>query len=275
MAASTPSLSRLARTAGYLLLGAVVTVAVVLALLYATRPVQSLVYGAVYLQVGPSEATETAVLTHVVAASIVALGAATLAGDYASDRLANRVPIGRALGAMAGLILVFLAVALAGLAAFLTAIGVLAVGLVGVPLVLRYRAGVRSGAVPAFVGGIPVVVLVLLVVGVGLGWGWGYVMTAEEVPGPGDGTGVPTFDEVPEVRDELFDDGNCGTSVDGSRTCRLPLRGSEHETAAVRFMARHGVRCPYRNDGGDASAESFVARHDGTYYRVTCGSHGD
>ena len=89
-----------------------------------------MIYELFYLQVGPSEATETAILTYFIVGGIVGL---------------------------------------AGLAAFLTALLVLAIGLVGVPLALRFRCGVRSGGVPAFVGGIPVIVPLLLVAGFGLG----------------------------------------------------------------------------------------------------------
>lgn len=197
-----------------------------------------------------------------------------LAGDYLSDRLAHRAAFVKGVAAMLGLLLVFLVVALAGLAAFLTALIVVAAAFVAVPLLLRYRFGVRSGGIPAFVGGIPVLVLLLLAVGFGLGWGWGYVVTAQEVPAFSvNGTAV-TFDEVPEVRDDLFVSGDCETDTDDRRVCRLYLRGYEHE-AAARFLSRHGARCPYQNVQASGSGGSFIARYDGRYYRVSCSPRGD
>jgi predicted MFS family arabinose efflux permease len=140
-------------------------------LLYVFQPIQTVIYDLVYLWVGPSEATETAILTHFVTVGILGFSVAMLLGDYLSDRLAHREQILKATGGLVGLIVVFLGIALSGYAAFLTALLVLVVGFLGVPLLLRYRYDVRSGSVPAFLGGIPVLVLFLLLVGFGLGWG--------------------------------------------------------------------------------------------------------
>ena len=139
-------------------------------------------YDLFYLRVGPSEATETAILVHFLTSGIIGLSVPMVIGDSLSDRGANLPTLAWGIATLLALLLVFLVVALAGLAAFLTALIVLAIGLIGVPLVLRYRAGMRSGGVPAFVGGIPVIIFLLLLAGFGLGWGWGYVMTAQEVP---------------------------------------------------------------------------------------------
>lgn len=198
-----------------------------------------------------------------------------LAGDYLSDRLAHRAVFAKGIGVIVALLLGFLVVALAGLAAFLTALIILAAAFVAVPLLLRYRFDVRSGGIPAFVGGVPVLVLLLFLAGFGLGWGWGYVVTAQEVPASSvEGSSV-TFDELAEVRDDLFVSGDCETDTEDRRVCRLQLRGYEHEVAAVRFMARHGARCPYQNRWSAEAAGSFVAQYDGSYYRVTCSPHGD
>lgn len=274
MDTSIPTLKRIGTVAAYLVLGVVGTAAVALGLLYTLQPIQRVVYDAFYLQVGPSEATETAILTHFLVAGGTAISAVLLAGDYLSDRLNNRAAVAKAITVLLGLIVVFLLVALLELAAFLTAILVLTVAVLVVPLLLRYRYGMRSGGIPAFVGGIPVLLVLLLVTGFGLGWGWGYIMTAEEAPSSAvDGTASADFDDVPQIRDDLFA-GDCSTGTDDRRVCRLYLRGYEHEARAARFMARHGVRCPYQNTQTGRS-DSFIATHNGSYYRVTCSPHGD
>lgn len=273
---SRTTLKRAGQLVGYFVLGLVGTGAIAFGLLYVSQPIQTVIYDLVYLWVGPSEATETAILTHFVTVGVLGLSLAMLLGDYLSDRLVHREQILKAIGGLVGLIVVFLAIALAGYAAFLTALLVLAVAFLGIPLILRYRYNTRSGSVPAFLGGIPVLVLLLLLVGFGLGWGWGYVVTAQEVPASAvdDATAV-AFDDVPEVRDDLFAAANCEAGTDDRRVCRLYLRGYEHEAVAARFMARHGVRCPYQNARAPRSPETFVARHDGTYYRISCAAHGD
>lgn len=275
MARSTPAFRRVAKVVAYGLLGAVGTGVAALALLNLTQPVQGAIYDAVYLRVGPSEATETAILAHALAAGFVAISAPALIGDYLSDRLANGRALGGGIAAMLGLLGAFLAAALAGLVGFLTALAVLTAALVGVPAALRYRFGVRSGSLPAFVGGVPVLVLLLLLTGFGLGWGWGYVVTAREVPdGAVNGTAT-TLDDAPALERDLFAPGNCETDAEGRQVCRLSLRGYEHETAAARFLARQGVRCPYQHTRPANEGGAFVVRHDGSYFRVTCSPHGD
>lgn len=264
---------RVGAVAGYLLLGAVGTAIAALVLLPLTQAVQRGIYGALYLHLGPSGATQTAILAHFLAVGVVAIAAPTIIGSYHSDRLAHGRALAAVLATMAGIVVAFLLVSLAGLAAFLTAVAALVVIAIGVPLLLRVGYGVRSGGLVAFVGGTPVLVLLLLLAGFGLGWGWGYDMTAEAVS---NGAGPPTadFDDVPAVRDDLFAPGNCETGADDRRVCHLSLRGYEHELQAARFMARHGVRCPYQNAPVEPPG-SFVADHDGTDYRVTCEPHGD
>ena len=264
---------QVATTAAYFLLGVVGTAIAVLGVLLVLQPVQPVLYGAVYLWLGPSEATQFALLAHFVLSGAVAVTVPTLLGEYLSDRGANLRALLVGLGVVAGLLLVLLAVMGAGLAAFPVALlWVLASG-VAVPVLLRYRYGVRSGGVSAFVGGIPVLAFVLLLAGIGLGWGWGYVVTAEEVTESGFGDAeVASMETVPQVREDLFT-GDCSGDGNGGERCYLELRGYEHELAATRFLDRHGVRCPYRGTGHDPG--SVLVRHDGTYYRVSCGSHGD
>ena len=269
----TPTLKEAGTTLGYGVLGAVGTATVALVVLNLSQPVQRAVYDLFYLRVGPSEATETAILAHFLVSGIIAISIPMLVGDYLSDRGAHFSTLAWAVTTLFGLVAVFLVVALAGLAAFLTALLVLAVGLIGIPIALRIGAGVRSGAVPAFVGGIPVIILLLFLAGFGIGWGWGYVVVAEEVPEASVDGSVADFDDVPEIRDDLFA-GDCETTTKGHRECMLQLRGYEHERAAARFMARHGVRCPYQNTYS-GEADAFFAEHNGTYHRVTCSPHGD
>lgn len=270
------TLKRIGRAAAFLLLGVVGTGGVALVGLYLLQPVQEVIYNAFYLQVGPSESTETAILVHFLVAGLGGISVTMLVGDYLSDRLAHRAAFAKGIAAVLGLLLVFLVVALAGLAAFLTALIVLAAVSMAVPLLLRYRFDVRSGGVPAFVGGVPVLVLLLLLAGFGLGWGWGYVVTAQEVPASTvNGTAVADFDDAPDVRGDLFAAEHCETDTEDRRVCRLMLRGYEHETAAARVMARHGVRCPYQDAQAFGSGGSFIARYDGRYYRVSCSPHGD
>lgn len=99
-----------------------------------------------------------------------------------------------------------------------------------------------------------------------------------------DGTADVTFADAPRLREDLLapsgDDatGYCQENAQGRRTCRLSLRGYDHEAAAARFLADHGVRCPYRNaPPGQETAgnQSFVAADGETYYRVTCQAYGD
>jgi hypothetical protein len=270
---STPRLNRARTTLGYGVLGVLVTATVALVVLNLATPVQAVVYDLFYLRLGPSGATEVAILAHFLTGGVVALGVTMLSADYLSDRGTNLRAVGAGFAAMLALVLAFLVVALAGLAAFLTTLIVLAVAFFGIPLALRYRFGVRSGAVPAFVGGIPVIVVLLFLAGFGLGWGWGYIVTAEEVPESSvDGPGAD-FDEVPEVRDDLFS-GDCETTTEDRRRCYLQLRGYEHERTATRFMSQHGVRCPYQNTySGQENA--FIAEYDESHYRVSCSPHGD
>ena len=269
----TPTLKQIGVAGAYVLLGVVGTAATTLVALNVGQPLQPVIYGLFYLRVGPSEATETAIQTHALASGIIGLSVPLVVGDAISDRGANLPTLALGIAAMLALLLVFLVVALAGFAAFLTALIVLAIGLVGVPFVLRYREGVRSGGILAFVGGIPVIILLLLLAGFGLGWGWGYVVTAQEIPASSVDGSVADLDDAPQIRDDLLA-GDCSTDTDGRRVCHMYLRGYEHEARAARYLARYGVRCPYQN-ATNGQRDAFVAEHEGTYYRITCSPHGD
>ncbi|MFB6295018.1 MAG: hypothetical protein ABEI97_04615 [Candidatus Nanohaloarchaea archaeon] len=99
-------------------------------------------------------------------------------------------------------------------------------------------------------------------------------MTAQEIPTSAvNGSATASFNDVPQVRDDLFA-GDCSTGTNDRQVCRLYLRGYEHEAKAARFMARHGVRCPYQN-AQTGRSDSFIATYNGSYYRVTCSPHGD
>jgi hypothetical protein len=264
---------RVATALAYALLGGMLTATVGVLVLNVTTELQTVVYDLFYLRVGPGEASETAILVHFLAAAVAALSIAMVVGDLLSDRGANLREVGLAVTALVALLALFLGVALAGLAAFLTALAVLTAGLIGIPLTLHFYFGVESASVPAFVGGVPVVILLLVLAGFGLGWGWGYVMTASEVPHSTVKGPVADFDTVPQVRDDLLVDGDCQVR-DGLRECRLQLRGYEHALPAVRFMDAHGIRCPAQS-AADGRSGKFYAEYDGSLYEVTCSPHGD
>lgn len=271
---SDPTIRRVAITAGYVLLGTVLTAALGLAALFVLNGIQPILYDALYLTLGPSGATGFAIFGHFALAGAIAVTLAGLAGHTLSDRTEHLQEVGTALAAVFGLLVLFVAASLAGVA-FLGGVllWVVAIAVV-VPAVLWFYFDLRTGALPAFLGGVPVIVLLLLLAGVGAGWGWGYVVTAQEVPASDVGDEpVTTLDDAPEVRDDLFADRNCETSADGLQRCRLQLRGYIREEAAAQSLARHGIRCPYGGTVRDSG--SFVARHDDRRYRVTCQAHGD
>lgn len=267
----TPRLA--ATTVGYLLLGTLGTVAVALVATNLLQPVQAPLYAAVYLDLGPSGATEVAVLGHFVLSAAVAVVVPTLLAEYVSDRGENVRAIAAALAVVGLLLVIFALVAVVGSVSLPLALAAIGIAIVAVPLLLWARFDVRSGAIPALVGAAPALVFLLLLAGFGLAWGWGFVVVAEEVPASSvEGVEVVDFDGVPEVREDLFG-GDCRERADGTRVCNLQLRGYEHELEATRFLADHGVRCPYQGTGADGG--SFVARHGDRYYRVSCSSHGD
>lgn len=275
MRGSRADVERVARVVGYIALGFVGTALTALLALPLTHGVQSPIYHLLYLEVGPSAATQTAILTHFLAAGFLAIAVPTVVGDYLSDGLAHRRAIGVLLAALLAHVVLFLVVGVAGLGVYPVGFLVLALGVIAGGLLLRYRYGVRSGGLLAFGGGVPVLFALLLLAGFGLGWGWGYVMTAQEVPESSVEGTAADFAEVPAVSEDLFGSYDCETDPDGRRVCRLHLRGYEHERTAARFMDRHGVRCPYQGAGSSDRRDSFVAEHEGTYYRVTCDPHGD
>ncbi|MFD1647647.1 hypothetical protein [Haloarchaeobius litoreus] len=265
---------RVGRGVAYVLLGLVGTIAVALVLLNVTTGVQRPVYDALYLRLGPSGATEAAILIQFLASGLGAVALPLFVADYLHTGLANRDALLAVLGSFLGVLVVYTAVALAGFPSAPTAFLLLVVVLVGVPLLLRFRFDVRSGALPTFVGSVPAVVLLMLLAAFGLGWGWGYVVSAQEVPASSvDDAAVGTLSDAPPVESALFSSGNCETDADGYQTCDLPLRGFEHERVAVRALSELDVRCPYQGTSGDGG--SAVVRHDERYFEVQCSPHGD
>lgn len=262
-----------ATTLAYLVVGALGTAAAGLGVLYALRGLQPLLYHVAYPALGPSTATEFAILLHVVVAGAIGIAAVAIGVEYASHRGQNARAFAHAIGVIAGLVLALAAATLAGLDPFGGAVAWVVAVALAVPLLLWVREGVGSGGAVAYVGGVPVLVLLLLLAGVGVGWGWGFVMTAHEIPAGEVGGDVAAFESAPEVRDDLLADRNCEVGADGHRQCLLQLRGYIREREAAQFLDRHGVRCPFRGSAEDAG--SFVAEHGETYYRVSCASHGD
>jgi hypothetical protein len=274
MTDTSATLVRIGRGTAYVLLGLLGTVAVAMVLLNVTTSLQRPVYDALYLRVGPSEATEAAVLVQFLVSGLVAVAVPLFVADYLHTGLANRDALLAVLVAFLGVLVAFAAVALAGLPSTPVAFLLLVLVLAGVPLLLRLRYGVRSGALPTFVGSIPAVVLLMLLAAFGLGWGWGYVVTAQEVPASSVGdAAVGTLSDTPAVEAALFSSSNCETDADGFRACSLPLRGFEHERTAARSLADLGVRCPYQGTSRDGG--SAVVRHEDRYFEVRCSPHGD
>lgn len=269
-----PDARRVAVVAGYVLLGAVLTAALGLAALFVLTGIQPLLYDALYLTLGPSGATGFAIFGHFALAGAVAVVLAGLAGHALSDRTDHLREVGIALAAVFVLLVLFVGASLADVA-FLGGVLLWVVAIaVAVPALLWFHFDLRTGALPAFLGGVPVIVLMLLLAGVGVGWGWGYVVTAQEVPGGDVGDEpVTTLEDAPEVREDLFADRNCEAAADGLERCRLMLRGYIREEATARALASHGVRCPYGGTSRDSG--SFLARHDDGFYRITCQAYGD
>lgn len=265
---------RIAVVAGYVLLGAVLTAALGLASLVALTGVQPVLYDALYLTLGPSGATGFAIFGHFALAGTVGVVVAGLASHLLSDRTEHLREVAIALAAAPVLLVLFVGASLArvpGLGGVLLWVAAIAVV---VPALLWFHFDLRTGALPAFLGGAPIIVLMLLLAGVGVGWGWGYVVTAQEVTAGDVGDeSVTTLDDAPEVREDLFADRNCETTADGLERCRLLLRGYIREEAAARSLASHGVRCPYGGTARDSG--SFVAEHGDRRYRVTCQAYGD
>lgn len=280
----TPDLTarRVAVAAGHLVFGLVGTAVSAVALLQVGQPLQPLVYDAFYLAVGPWTATVTATILVFTLASLGGISVPTLLAEYGRSRFEHARALVAGLSGLLLALVFFLALtALAGANGWLAAIVAVGAFVVAVPVGLRYL-GAWPATVTAFVGGVPVLVLLLLLLGFGLGWGGGYDLVAREVPASAvNGSAEASFDGVPQLRDDLLTPSGDGTygyceRDDGRRTCRLPLRGYDHEARAARFLDRHGVRCPFLNGRSThAGKRSFVAEDDGTYYRVSCVAYGD
>lgn len=278
------TLDRLLRTGGAFLGGIVGTVVFTLVLLWVLQPLQAPIYDGLYLLTGPWTATITATILSFVLASLVAISIPTVLVIYRRGH-ADQLPT---LGA--GLLVWIVATALAvlltavlGMISILVAVIIASLFIALVPLTLRYLDLWPDGAV-VFAGGVPVLILSMLLLGFGLGWGGGYDIVATEVPASSvDGGAVANFADAPTLRDDMLtpDDDTVYAACEiegGQRTCRLSLRGYEHEARATKFLARHGVRCPFRNARGAAGSDgeqSFIAKDNGTYYRISCIAYGD
>lgn len=274
---------RLARTAGAILGGLVGTIALAIVLLAASQPVRRWLFDALYLSLGPWSAEETATVVTFVLAGLGAtavsttLGAGITHGGHAARRT------GGLLASLVGVIgLALLASAMLGWTGWLAAVTAVAGFVVAVPLTIRW-VGAWPAGIATFVGGVPPLVVLLLLLGFGLGWGGGYDLVAREVPNASDSEAVATFEAVPQVRADLLTTGPasdsrgyCERNPAGGRTCYLPLRGYQHEATAARFLARHGVRCPYRGGPTDGDRNRwFLAANNGTVYEVGCLAYGD
>lgn len=270
-----PTLKRGALILGYGALGLIASVIVALGGMNLAQPVQEVIFHATYLQLGPSGATKTAIVTQMVGVGFLAAGIASMIGDGVSTRLAHDREIGLMMGTLVVFFLGFLALAFLGLASLPVAGIFFLVAAIGIPVLLWYRLQVRSGAVPAFLGAVPVLLLLLFLTGFGLGWGWGYTVFAEEVSASEVEGEVVNLENSPEIATDLFESGYCSEGGDGLETCYLELRGYDDEKRVIQFLSANGVRCPYENAPYPDAADSFLAQYEGSYYRVTCQPHGD
>lgn len=278
MSEATSWRRRLGRALAFAVLGLGGTGALAFGGLAVATPLQAPIYRLYYGWLGPSEAYQVAILGGFLVVALAALGVTVLVAAFLGRRAfgepeRNLRAVGVAVLGIEVLAVLFGIAVVAGAPPVLAALVVLVLAGVGVPVALRYQYDVRSGALPAFAGALPVLALLALLVAFGLGWGWGFVVIAEEAPPGSVDAADATFDDLPEVRDDLFSDSNCSTDSDGQRRCILQLRGYEHELATAQFLDRHGVRCPY--EGGIEDGGTAIARHDGEYYRVGCTPHGD
>jgi hypothetical protein len=266
------TLERVGTTTAYLLAGAIGTAVVAIALTPVAVPLQRAVYGSLQAQLGPWRATEAAVLLAGAIVGLVAIAVPTLVVTALRGQRGTIVPILAAFGAAFGVsVFVMMFVAVLGLLGLPTALTVL-VAAVAVLVAVPYYLGTGVRPIATLAGGVPVFALLLLLLAVGLGWGGGYDLVAEERPGA---TGpAAEFEEAPAVRDDLFREANREGGDGEPATYRLPLRGYEGASSAARFLDSHGVRCPYLN-ANTGPSDSFLAEHDGRYYRVSCVAYGD
>lgn len=267
------SLTDAATTAAYLLFGVAGTIVASIVALAALQPVQPVVYDAFYLRLGPWSATTAATIVHLGIAGVLAIGLPVVVAEAVDGDRARRLAGGLVAATVTLLVFLLAATALDAIG-FLTVLVAYALLVVGAVAGLRLT-GASRGASATFAGGVPVLAVLLLLLAFGLGWGGGYDVVAEPVSAESVDEPVNALDEAPDVREDLFSEQACDPE-DG--VCRLSLREYEHEAQAARALQRHGVRCPLVNapasDRWDRDA-SFVAEHDGQYYRVRCQAYGD
>jgi hypothetical protein len=256
-------------TAVYLLVGAIGTGVLGVALTSILPSLRRAAYGSFYLSLGPWRATEAAVLLSGSVAGLVSLGVPTTLVAVVRGSRASVPPILAGLGALFGVsIFLLVFVALLGLfeppaaiVALVVAVAALGVGL--------YRLGTDHRTVATFAGGVPVFALLLVLLAAVPGGGYALVAEETGVPDPADANGsLADFEAAPEVRDDLF--GSATREGDDPITYGLSLREYDHGSSAARFLGENGVTCPYVSANADEESETFVAEHDGTYYQVRC-----
>jgi hypothetical protein len=256
-------------TAAYLLVGAVGTGVVGVALAPVVQSLQRAAYGSFYLSLGPWRATEAAVLLAGSVVGLLSIGVPTTLVAAVRGSRASVPPILAGLGALFGVsIFLLVFVALLGLfeppaamAALVVAVATLGAGL--------YRLGTDHRTVATFAGGVPVFALLLVfLAAVPAG---GHALVAEETgdPDPAEANGsLADFGEAPEVGDDLFR--SATREGDDPASYRLSLREYDRGSSAAQLLDANGVTCPYLGANADEESETFVAEYDGTYYRVRC-----
>ncbi|WP_424017021.1 hypothetical protein ACOZ4N_14195 [Halorientalis pallida] len=230
-------------------------------------PLPGTVYDLSYPMLGPTDAVVAATRATVLLTLVVPVTAAVWSTAWVTDRSVGWRPLAALWVGLFGLVAGTVAVS-----PFVPAlVPVALLALVAVPFVLWWASDFDRTAMGASLGGTGAVA-VLLFLGVilaGLAVGEGFLLVATAVDGANVSGAAADFESVPEVREDLFTSA-CAAGRNRSRaslgTCRFRFWNYDHEAALVDFLARNGARCPYDRRVGS----SFVARHDGSYYRVTC-----
>lgn len=276
MPTTRPTATRIATAVAFAVLGLLTTAVLALALMNLTTPIQLPIYHALYLSMGPTASTQAALVGQfTIAAALASVLPAIVVASLLDDGTAGLREIAPGIGVAIALFVLFALTVGFRLVPLPIAIVVVALLFLAIPVVLATRYDVASPALPTLGGAVPVIVVLFFLLGFGMGWGWGYVVTATPVsPDTVDESSAVDFDDAPRVEADLFDD-TCTTDDGGE--CILQLRGYEHEHEAIRFLARHDVRCPYGNAPATDQRDpgTLIAEHDGDYYRVSCHPHGD
>ncbi|WP_336038184.1 hypothetical protein [Halobacterium yunchengense] len=266
--------SRAATLAAAALSGAVPTAVAAVAALAVLQPLQVVVYDAYYRLLGPWTATTAATVVHLGVGGALAAAVPVVAVELLAGVHGRRVATG-AVAVVALLAAVLLVSAYVGVVGLLTVVvAYLAFGVAAVAALAA--ADTAPATTAAFAGTAPVLAFLLVLLAVGLGWGGGYDVVAEPTTADSTDDPVADFDDAPRLAADLFAASACDPREDG--VCRLSLRGYAGESAAARFLDDRGVRCPYVNAPAATRYDrdaSFVAEHDGAYYRISCQAYGD